>query len=89
MDKRISVTEESLNDILKTLVYMIEESYHNMNSVTKAIDAAEMDGWTDNKFLKFKDEFLVAERNIKYGLKQFEDNLIPTIKKIQNLIDQY
>jgi len=89
MDKKISVSEEALNEIYKSISNMVEENYSLLNTVSKSIDSAENDGWTDSRFIRFRDEFLNAERLFREGNSYFEDILLPEIKRIQILIENY
>jgi len=89
MDKKISVSEESLVEINKAMNLMVEETYALLTNVNRAIESAEMDGWTDNKFVKFRDEFMNAERLYKEGNQYLEDILLPELKRIQIVIEGY
>lgn len=89
MDKKISVSEEALAEIAKAMSIMVEETYMHLGNLHRAIDSAEMEGWTDIKFIKFRDEFLNADRLYKEGNSYLEDILMPEIKRIQILIEGY
>lgn len=89
MDKRVSVSEESINDLIKHLQYLITETYGNIDDMVKSIDNAEMEGWNDNKFIEFKDDFLNAERMFKQGLRHLEDSSLSNLRRIKMIIEQY
>jgi hypothetical protein len=48
-----------------------------------------MEGWSDAKFARFKDEYLTGDRMIKEGLNYFEDVLEPELKRILAVIENY
>ena len=89
MSKNISVNEESLLEIMKKLNTLNEETVIHLNSVSKTIDFAEMEGWNDSNFLKFKEDFHNVDRLLKDGLRNLEDNLIPELKRILLLLEEY
>jgi len=89
MDKKISVSEESINDINKSLVQLLDNINTSINTVKKSIDIAEMEGWNDIKFLKFKEEFQQAERFLKEGNNYIEDIIMPEIRRIRLLLEGY
>ena len=89
MDKKVSVTEESLDELLKHIQYMITETYGNLSDVMKTIDNAEMEGWNDSRFAEFKDDFLMADRMVKQGVRHMEDSILPNLRRIKSLIEQY
>ena len=89
MDKRISVTEESINEINKSMVQLLENVHMSINEVKKSIDIAEMEGWTDHKFMKFKEDFQQSERYFKEGLQYVDDIIMPEIKRIRLVLEGY
>lgn len=89
MDKNISINEESVFEVEKSLVALVEEFYLMLNNVNKTLDTAETEGWNDIKFLKIKDDFSLAERLIKEGLSVIEDNILVEIRKIKMILEGY
>jgi hypothetical protein len=89
MDRRISVSQEAVNEILKRSNILLEETSILLNGASKSVMNAEIQGWSDMNYIKFKDDFDNAERTIKDGLKQFEDILIPELKKILHSIEDF
>jgi len=89
MDKKISISEESLVEISKAMSIMVEDVYMLLGTVNRAIESAEMDGWTDANYAKFHDNYLSAERLFKEGNNYVEDILLPEIKRLQVIIESY
>lgn len=89
MDKRISISQDAVNEILKRMNILVEEGQMLLNSTNKAVLNAEMQGWNDMNFIRFKDNFDIAERTLKDGFKQFEEGLIPELKKLLNAIEDF
>jgi len=89
MDNKISVSEESIRDISKKLNILLDSVHSSVNMVKKSIDLAEMEGWTDRRFLIFREEFEQSERFLKEGTQYIEDILLPEIKRIQAILEGY
>ena len=89
MAKNIVVSEEAVNDILKKILIMIEEVQILTNQSNRSVSAAELQGWNDMNYIHFKDKFDNAERQIKEGIKEMEEVLVPDLKKILNSIEDF
>lgn len=89
MAKNISVSEESVTDLIKVITQLLEDTKSLVGAVNKSIDNAEMDGWNDQKLITFKDDFSYVERNFSNGILQIDNVLIPELKKIQYMIESY
>lgn len=89
MDNRISISQEAVNEIAKRATILVEEGQILLNSVNKSVMAAELNGWNDMHYIRFKDNFDGAERTMKDSLKQFEEVLIPELKKLSNAIEDF
>lgn len=89
MDKRISISQDAVNEILKRMNILVEEGQMLLNTTNKSVLNAEMQGWNDLNFIRFKDNFDIAERTLKDGFKQFEESLIPELKKLLNAIEDF
>lgn len=89
MDKRISISQDAVNEILKRANILVEESQILLSTTTKSVVNAEMQGWTDINYIRFKDNYDTAERTLKEGIKQFEEVLVPELKKLLNSIEDF
>lgn len=89
MDKRISISQDAVNEILKRMNILVEEGQMLLNTTNKSVLNAEMQGWNDLNFIRFKDNFDIAERTLKDGFKQFEEGLVPELKKLLNAIEDF
>ena len=89
MDKRISISQDAVNEILKRANILVEESQILLNTTTKSVVNAEMQGWNDINYIRFKDNYDTAERTLKDGIKQFEEVLVPELKKLLNSIEDF
>jgi len=89
MSKNISVSEEVVNDILKRIHILVEESTILINQANRSVTSAEIQGWNDINYIHFKDNYDNAERQVKEGLKEFEESIIPELKRILNSIEEF
>jgi len=89
MDKKISVSEESLNDIYKNIQSLIESVDLELNNVRKSFDLAEMEGWNDKKYHQLKNSFLESKYFFNEGRNYLEEVVIPEIRRLQTVVDTY
>jgi len=89
MDKKISVSEESLGDIYKNIRGLIENLDLELNNIRKSFDLAEMEGWNDKKYHQLKNDFQESKYFFNEGSNYLEEVVIPEIKRIQNIIEAY
>jgi hypothetical protein len=87
--RRISIDQDAVNEILKRSSALVEEVGIMLSGANRALINAEMQGWNDEYYINFKDDFEIAERLIKEGVKQFEETLIPELKKILSSIEDF
>ena len=87
--RRVSIDQDAVNEILKRSSALVEEVGIMLSGANRALINAEMQGWNDEYYINFKDDFEIAERLIKEGVKQFEETLIPELKKILNSIEDF
>jgi len=88
-EKRISISSEAVTDILLRLNILSEELGILSSSVNKSVTNAELQGWNDNSYYRFKEEYDSTERQVKDILSQYEEVLIPNLKKILNSIENF
>jgi len=89
MAKSILVNEETVNEILKRLNILAEETNIVLSQANRAVENAELQGWNDLNYVTFKDNFENAERKIKEGVKEIEEVLTPELKKILASIESF
>jgi len=89
MDTKIAVTEEALAELTKSLNELLDSNNHAINSVKRSLDLAEVEGWNDRKFTKFKEDFSQAERYLKEGSQYIEDILLPELRRIYMILEGY
>lgn len=89
MTKRISIDQDAVNEILKRSAALVEEVNIMISGANRAVVNAELQGWNDEHYVNFKDNFEMAERLLKDGVKQFEETLIPDLKKILRSIEDF
>lgn len=87
--RRVSIDQDAVNEILKRSSALVEEVGIMLSGANRALINAEMQGWNDEYYINFKDDFEIAERLIKEGVKQFEETLIPELKKILSSIEDF
>lgn len=87
--RRISIDQDAVNEILKRSSALVEEVGIMLSGADRALVNAELQGWNDEYYINFKDDFDIAERLIKEGVKQFEETLIPELKKILASIEDF
>jgi predicted proteasome-type protease len=89
MSKTISVSEETVTDILKRILILIEETNILLNQSNRSVMSAEIQGWNDINYIQFKDMYDTAERQVKEGIKEFDEVLVPELKKIISSIEEF
>ena len=85
----IHVSQESVQNILKKMRVFVEDSNNLLFSLKRAVMEAEINGWKDESYYRFKDEFENMTRRYSDGLKEAEDNLIPRLNHINAAIDNF
>lgn len=85
----IHVSQESVQNILKKMRVFVEDSNSLLSSVKRAVMEAELNGWKDESYFKFKDEFENMTRKYTDAIKETEDNLIPRLNHINSAIDNF
>jgi len=88
-DDQISVNRMSLLDVKKKIMNLIYSLEDNLSSVNKSLLFAEDSGWNDKSFYHFNAKFLEASQKIKEGLKICDDDLLPDIKKIESIFEEW
>lgn len=81
MDTKIAVSLTALTEILKKSELFLEDTAMALGNVNKSVYNAEILGWNDNSYSKFKDDFDNLQKNIRDSLRDFEEVLIPSLKK--------
>lgn len=81
MDTKIAISLTALTEILKKSELFLEDTSIALGNVNRAVYNAEVLGWNDSSYSKFKDDFDNLQKNIKDSLRDFEETLIPGIKK--------
>jgi len=89
MDSKISITEESLNELTKAVNQLTENIGFSVNSVKKAFELAEMEGWNDRKFIQIREDFNQAERLIKEGTSYVDDIIVPELRRLKMILEGY
>lgn len=89
MGGNISINKDAVLEISKAIKRMIEETYSNLNTLSRVVESAELDGWNDSRYVSFKDNYFNAERFFKEGIMYSESVLLPELKRIEALIDNY
>ena len=82
MGDRISINIQSLQNILKRLKHLNEEATLLINDVNKTLQNAELEGWNDQTYHAFYDQFFDTQSLLRAGLKRVEEEHIPTITKL-------
>lgn len=85
----IHVSQESVQNILKKMRVFAEDSNNLLSSLKRAVMEAEINGWKDESYYRFKDEFENMSRRYSDALKEAEDNLIPRLNHINAAIDNF
>ena len=85
----IHISQESVQNILKRLRIFVEDSNSLLASVKKAVIEAEINGWKDESYFRFKDDFENMSRRYVDSIKEAEDNLIPRLNHINAAIDNF
>ena len=78
----IHVSQESIQNMLRKLKIFAEDSATLLMTSKRALAEAEISGWKDESFFRFKDEFEDA-------IKEVEENLIPRLNHINTVIDSF
>lgn len=89
MTRKISIDQDAVNEILKRSNALVEEVNIMISGANRAVVNAELQGWNDEYYINFKVNFEMAERLLKDGVKQFEETLIPDLKKILRSIEDF
>lgn len=85
----IHISQESVQNILKKMKIFTEESNNLMTSLKRAVMEAESNGWKDESYYRFRDEFENMSRRYSDAVKDAEDNLIPRLNHINAAIDNF
>ena len=85
----IHISQESVQNILKRLRIFVEDSNSLLAAVKKAVIEAEINGWKDESYFRFKDDFENMSRRYADSIKEAEDNLIPRLNHINAAIDNF
>ena len=86
---RISVDGLVVQDLLRKSNRLIEEARESLDSLNQAVAAAEMSGWNDASYYKFRDNFTMAKRQIEDGLALLEEVAVPELRRILANIDNF
>lgn len=89
MAKIISISEESVQDLLKKSNDMIEELRSNVHSIERSLNMAESMGWNDQKFIEVKDDYRDILSKINESLIATEEIMVPKLRKILNNIEDF
>lgn len=89
MAKIISISEESVQDLLKKSNDMIEELRSNVHSIERSLNMAESMGWNDQKFVEVKDDYRDILSKINESLIATEEVMVPKLRKILNNIEDF
>jgi hypothetical protein len=55
--RRISIDQDAVNEILKRSSALVEEVGIMLSGANRALINAEMQGWNDEYYINFKDDF--------------------------------
>lgn len=81
----IRINTDSLLLVMKKLEYMKEELGTLLSDVDKEIELAELEGWDDKTFFKFKEDYLNTRYEISSSLKRIEEEHIIYLRKLIQL----
>ena len=85
----IHVSQESIQNMLRKLKIFAEDSASLLMTSKRALAEAEISGWKDESFFRFKDEFENMSRKYADAIKEVEENLIPRLNHINTVIDSF
>jgi uncharacterized GH25 family protein len=82
MADQITINIIAVNNILRKLRALEEETRIVLAETDKTIANAELEGWNDSKYHMFKDSFYDTKALINGGLKRIDEEHLPFLKKI-------
>jgi len=89
MASRISVDELAVRDVLKKCILLVEDAGMALNGVKKALSSAEIQGWNDESYSAFAEDYSQSEKKIKDALKDIEELSVPKLKGILRSISEF
>ena len=89
MGKEIKVNEDAVREVQKVFYNASEEMSEIIKSLSRTIEIAENEGWSDDSYLNFHDEFLNLEKMINESISFMEDVLQPQLKHILTAIEGF
>ena len=78
----IRINTDSIHMVMKKLEFMKEELGILLSDADKEIELAEIEGWDDKSFFKFKEEYLNTKHEISNSLKRIEEDHLVYLKNI-------
>ena len=78
----IRINTDSIRMVMKKLEFMKEELGVLLSDADKEIELAEIEGWDDKSFFKFKEEYLNTKHEISNSLKRIEEDHLVYLKNI-------
>lgn len=88
-EMKVVVDGAVVQELLRKTNKLIEETRINLNALNQAVAAAEMMGWNDKNYYRFKDNFSIAKRHFDEGLSLMEEVISPELKRILNNIENF
>ena len=89
MAEQITINITTVSNILRKLKQLEEEIRMATFDTEKAIQNAELEGWSDSNYRDFFESFNDTKGIITNALNRIEENHIPFIQKILRAADSF
>jgi len=89
MADQLTINLVAVQNILRKLKSLEEESRISLAEVDKTIQNAELEGWSDSKYHSFRDQFFDTKGLFNNAIKRIEEEHIPSLKKIIHSVEDF
>lgn len=88
-EMKISVDGAVIQELIRKTNKMIEDTRMNLSLLDQSVVTAEMTGWNDKNYHKFKENFMIAKRNVEEGISLLEEVVLPFLKRTMSNIENF